>query len=141
MYTTVPVTGFDCNGQTFLPGIYADTGAQCQVGRHFRILFKLYMSWFFFRIFLSLSTCARPMETSTHFSVPTGPSSTNSTSSATGGITSTAAQRQASTGSTNSSTRTNRNKVSKMTTLIPPSLQQHRLTRFVPIQWWHQQHR
>lgn len=29
--TTVPDTGFDCNSQNFLPGIYGDTGADCQV--------------------------------------------------------------------------------------------------------------
>ena len=29
--TTVPLTGFDCNSQQYLPGIYSDTGADCQV--------------------------------------------------------------------------------------------------------------
>ena len=28
--TAVPDTGFDCNTQQFLPGIYGDTGADCQ---------------------------------------------------------------------------------------------------------------
>jgi len=29
--TTVPDTGFACNSQSFLPGIYADQNADCQV--------------------------------------------------------------------------------------------------------------
>ncbi len=29
-FSTVPDTGFDCEKQNF-PGIYSDTGAQCQV--------------------------------------------------------------------------------------------------------------
>ncbi len=29
--SSVPETGFDCGGQQWLPGIYSDTGADCQV--------------------------------------------------------------------------------------------------------------
>ena len=33
--TAVPDTGFDCNAQQFLPGIYGDTGAECQVDKKY----------------------------------------------------------------------------------------------------------
>ena len=36
--TTVPETGFDCQAQQWLPGIYSDSGADCQVGRHLKLI-------------------------------------------------------------------------------------------------------
>ena len=81
--SSVPDTGFSCAQQSF-PGIYTDTGADCQVGHRVTSRDLSHVTRDNNNDVVRCSTCANLTAAAQASSAPTGRSSTSSTSCVTG---------------------------------------------------------